>query len=132
MCSVAESDERADRRYDAALLGPGTIDSEGMSHREIKRSKTTGGSEMYNKCASLRWLIVDEVSTASLYVLGIVQKDLHKAKETSDLAEDEDGVTRDWGGVNLGIFGDWLQLPAVAAKSIFRNPFLKDLPKYML
>ena len=24
------------------------------------------------------------------------------------------------------VAGDWLQLPAVAAKSIFRNPFLKD------
>ena len=93
---------------------------------QVKKSKATGGSEMYNKCISLRWLIVDEVSTASLYVLGVVEKNLRKAKEGSAFAEDAHGHKRDWGGINVIVCGDWLQLPPVAAKSIFRNPFKKD------
>ena len=92
---------------------------------KVKKSKTTGGSEMYNKCISLRWLFVDEVSTAALYVLGVMEKNTRKAKEGGAFAEDMDGNGRDWGGVNLVVGGDWLQLPPVAAKSIFRNPYTR-------
>ena len=59
-------------------------------------------------------------------VLGIMEKHLRKAKENIDGAHNADGEVRDWGGVNLVVGGDWLQLPALCEKSIFRNPFLKD------
>ena len=49
-----------------------------------------------------------------------------EAKQGCDYAADRQGYARDWGGVNLIVGGDWLQLPPVLAKSIFRNPFLKE------
>ena len=49
---------------------------------------------MYNKCISLRWLFIDEVSTASLYVLGVSEKNVRKAKEGSAFAESAGGVAK--------------------------------------
>ena len=102
------------------------LDTSAPETCQKKRSKNTGGSQMYNKTLSLRWILADEISTAALSVLGILEKNLRKAKENTEGANKEDGTVRDWGGVNLIVAGDWLQLPAVCAKSIFRNPFLKD------
>ena len=94
--------------------------------KERKSSQKTGGAQMHNKSAALRFLIIDEISTASLYVLGVMQKHLTLARQGMPFASAEDGSQFAWGGVNLVVGGDWLQLPAVLAKSIFRNPFLKD------
>ena len=112
---------------------PIDIQKPGMS--EKKRSKTTGATDMYTKCEVLRVLLIDEISTASLQVLGCMESNMRRARSGLAWSTDSNGEPRDWGGVNLGIFGDWLQLPAVAAKSIFRNPFLKDYTeteKYIL
>ena len=81
---------------------------------------------MHNKAASLRFLIIDEISTSALHVLGILEKHLTVARQGLPFAEGVDAESHAWGGVNLVVAGDWLQLPAVCAKSIFRNPFLKD------
>ena len=94
--------------------------------RGPKRNKKTGGAEMYNKAAGKRWLIIDEISTAALYVSGVMEKNVRKARQGTEFSTDAAGEGRDWGGVNLIVGGDWLQLPPVRAKSIFRNPFLKD------
>ena len=80
---------------------------------------------MYNKAAGKRWLIVDEISTAASYVSGVMEKNVRKARQGTEFSMDAAGEERDWGGVNLIVGGDWLQLPPVRAKSIFRNPFLK-------
>ena len=71
-------------------------------------------------------MIVDEISTASLYVAGIMEKNVRKARQGTDFSMDASGDIHDWGGVNLIVGGDWLQLPPVCAKSIYCNPFLKD------
>ena len=55
------------------------IDVTAAATQDKKKSKKTQGSMMYNKCISLRWLIIDEVSTASLHVLGTLEKNLSKA-----------------------------------------------------
>ena len=81
---------------------------------------------MHNKAAAIRFLIIDEISTASLYVLGISEKHVTVARQGMFFASDVEENMYPWGGVNLIIAGDWLQLPAVLAKSIFRNPYLKD------
>ena len=66
-------------------------------------------------------------SIAALYVLGILEKHTTVARQGLPFACDADGEAFAFGGVNVVIAGDWLQLPAVKAKSIFRNPFLKDM-----
>ena len=53
-------------------------------------------------------------------------KNIRKARQGTDFSTDATGEVRDWGGVNLIVGDDWLQLPPVCAKSIFRIPFLKD------
>ena len=81
---------------------------------------------MHNKAASLRFLIIDEISTSALSVLGTLEKHLCIARQGMPFADADHGETHAWGGANLVVAGDRLQLPAVCAKSIFRNPFLKD------
>ena len=105
------------------------IDMQKMSQSGKKRSKSTGATDMYTKCQVLRMLLIDEISTAALQVLGVMESNMRRGRSGLAWSTDASGEPRDWGGVNLGIFGDWLQLPPVAAKSIFRNPFLKDRPR---
>ena len=81
---------------------------------------------MFLKCAGLRWLLIDEISTAGLMVLGILERNTRKACASQMHSVDRDGEERCWGGVNLIVCGDWWQLQAVLQKSICRNPFLRD------
>ena len=119
-------------RIDGATLhswGEVLIDDSKAAKLERRKSQKSCGSTMHNKAAAIRFLIIDEISTAALKVLGILEKHTLTAKEGTPGAEDEDeklGGTRPWGGANLIVGGDWLQLPAVCAKSIFRNPFMRD------
>ena len=101
------------------------IDMETVAHSEKNRSKTTGATDMYTKCEVLRMLLIDEISTASLQLLGTMESHVRRARSGLQWSSDAKGEPRDWGGVNLAVFGDWNQLPPVAAKSIFRNLFLK-------
>ena len=80
---------------------------------------------MYTKCEVLRMLLIDEISAASLQLLGTMESHVRRARSGMQWNSDAKGEPRDWGGVNIAVFGDWNQLPPVAAKSIFRNPFLK-------
>ena len=116
-------------RIDGATLhswGEIPIDQEPHQGGERRKSKVSGGTTMHCKATSFRVLLVDEISTAALHVLGLLEKHTAQAKQSTPFAEDASGHLRAWGGVNLVIAGDWLQLPNVCAKSIFRNPFLKD------
>lgn len=102
------------------------IDEDNIAMQERRKSRKTGGSTMHNKAAGLRFLIIDEISTAALKLLGTLEKHTAQARQSLQFAMDHLGELLHWGGVNLIVVGDWLQLPAVCAKSIFRNPFLKD------
>ena len=117
----------------AYLIGGATLHSWGevpidLENAEASKPKKTkdGVSEMFLKCISKRWLIMDEISAAALFLLGLVEKNIRKGCQGQFYARNAAGEARAWGGLNLVIGGDWLQLPPVAAKSIFRNPFLKD------
>ena len=117
----------------AYLIGGATLHSWGevpidFENAEATKPKKTkdGISEMFLKCITKRWLIMDEISAASLYLLGLVEKNTRKGCQGQLYARNAAGDARAWGGLNLLVGGDWLQLPPVAAKSIFRNPFLKD------
>ena len=81
---------------------------------------------MFLKCASMCWGTIDEINTAGLTVLGLLEKHTRKGCRGQLHAKDRQGNERAFGGINWVFAGDWLQLPAVAQKNIFRNPFLKD------
>ena len=81
---------------------------------------------MHTKAAGIRFLIIDEISTAALKLLGMLEKHTAQARQNLKFTMAQQGQPLHWGGVNLIVVGDWLQLPAVCAKSIFRNPFLRD------
>ena len=102
------------------------IDLDNPDARQTRKNKA-GISTLFLKCLNQRWLCIDEISTSSLLVLGIMESNLRKACKRHLHALDKDGSPRSWGGLNLVTGGDWNQLPAVKAKSIFRNPFSRDL-----
>ena len=53
------------------------IDVQKVSDSEKKRSKTTGATDMYTKCEVLRMLLIDEIRTASLQLLGTMELQPH-------------------------------------------------------
>ena len=59
-------------------------------------------------------------------LLGLVEQYARKGCAGQIHAKDKKGMERCFGGLNLVTGGDWMQLPAVLQKSIFRNPFLQD------
>ena len=68
--------------------------------RERKSSDKSGGSQMHNKAAAMRYLIIDEISTAALYVLGILEKHVTVARQGMFFAADIEDNMYAWGGVN--------------------------------
>ncbi len=88
------SQNRMSGRIDGLTMhswGEVPIDPDMQNARERKKSKTSGGSQMYNKCCQLRWLLVDEISTAALYVTGVMGKNMTKAKTGEEYALDAAG-----------------------------------------
>ena len=78
------SQNRMAGRIDGATIhswGEVPNDRDNVQARERKTSKHSGGSEMHNKAARLRWLIIDEISTASLYVVCVLEKHVTLARQ---------------------------------------------------
>jgi hypothetical protein len=88
---------------------------------------------MYTKCECLRWLLIDEGSSAGCEVLGIMESNLrqhirdmpdtYKMRPRKDLSPAE---CRPWGGLNMLVFVDFWQLPPVLQTAIFHNPFIQQ------
>ena len=89
------------------------INASGCNEASVKKNKD-GISTLFLKCLSLRWLIPDEISTSGLIVLGILESNVRKACRQHLHAYNKQGEARAWGGLNLIISGDWLQLPPVS------------------
>ena len=89
------------------------INASGCNEASVKKNKD-GISTSFLKCLSLRWLIPDEISTSGLIVLGILESNVRKACRQHLHAYNKQGEARAWGGLNLIISGDWLQLPPVS------------------
>ena len=81
--------------------------------------------ELFLQCQSMRWILIDEVSTVSPALLSLLDSFLRRACERHLHARN--GRRRvPFGGLNVLFAGDFWQLPPVKNHAIFSNPFLKD------
>ena len=115
----------------AALVGGRTLHSWGnipinkemAAARKAKVWAKLDANPMYEKAVYMRWILIDEGSTASAEVLGALDSTLQQAvRATGTYARRGDGSKRPFGGINLRIFTDWWQLPPVNATAITQNP----------
>ncbi len=81
--------------------------------------------KLYMKALGMRWLVFDELSTLSPYLLGLLDAYLRRACCRHPYAKCR-GRRRAFGGINLVLAGDLWQLPPVRSHSIFSNPYLPD------
>ena len=118
----------------AALIGGQTIHSWGRipinatdaNDKMHKNNKDGDIDELYVSCLCMRWLIIDEVSTVSPQLLGILDTFLRRACKRHPYASRRDGShrpARPFGGLNIVFCGDFWQLPPVRSHAIFSNPF---------
>ena len=78
---------------------------------------------MYERTRMLRWILVDEGSTASAEVMAATNSTLStsiRAKNT--YLRRPNGTKRPMGGMNFLFFVDWWQLPPVNATALSSNP----------
>ena len=74
----------------------------------------------------MRWLIIDEISTVSPELFGLLDLYLRRACCRHPYAGLGDGTRKvPFGGINFIFAGDFWQLTPVKAHSLFVNPFLK-------
>ena len=92
-----------------------------------KRQKTWDDKDMntlYVKYQELRWIIVDEASSASVEILATMEWNMRQStRKQHSWAVRRDGSERPFGGRNLGLCGDWWQFGPVASLALFDNPF---------
>jgi hypothetical protein len=117
----------------AALIGGATIQHWGCvpvnaTEAAAKLSaKASDGDidQLFLNAIGIRWLLIDEVSTASPYLLGLLDAYLSRACARHPYARRRNGSKRPFGGINMGLAGDLWQLPPVRASAIFSNPYKK-------
>ena len=80
--------------------------------------------ELFMNCVSMRWLIIDECSVASPWLLGCVDAALRRACLRHPYAR-AGSRHRPFGGINIVFSGDLWQLAPVKATPIYANPFKK-------
>ena len=83
--------------------------------------------ELFLRAQSIRWILVDEISTVGAMLLGVFDTNMRRARSRQLYAKREDGTARPFGGVNLRLCGDFLQLPPVRAIGLYSNPFTSDM-----
>ena len=95
--------------------------------RDKAHSKNTDGDvdALFEDCLGMRWLLLDEVSTFSVTLLGLLDWYLRRACARHPHTKDSDNKRRAFGGLNIIFSGDFWQLPPVRALSLFSNPYLK-------
>ena len=82
------------------------------------------GPDQFVQYQRLRWLVLDEISTVGLEVLGTLEKKVAQATRTKGTWKNNGkGEARPFGGLNLILTGDLWQFPPVKATAIFQNPF---------
>ena len=122
----------ATRNTMAALIGGfkvhswGTIPANSSDAVEKINSKACAGEvdELFAKVQCLRWIFVDESSTLSPYLFGILDVYLRRACSSQRYAK-RFRQQRRFGNIKLGICGDLWQLPPVKSNAIFGNPYKK-------
>ncbi len=75
-------------------------------------------------CQSMRWILIDEVSTISPMLVGLLDAFLRRACGRHFHARVQRGRRQvPFGGLNLLFCGDFWQLPPVKASAIFSGPW---------
>ena len=118
----------------AILIGGQTLHSFGcvpinatsMQSRTHK-GKNSEIDELFNRCQSLRWLLIDEIEAVAAVVFGILHGNLCSSMSRTRYAKRKDGSPRPFGGLNLSLSGDWWQLPPVMKIGFYSNPFNNDM-----
>ena len=81
---------------------------------------------LFEDCLGMRWLLLDEISTFSVYLLAMLDQYLRRACKRHPHARDAHGRARIFGGLNIIFCGDFWQLPLVRAVSFFSNPYKRN------
>ena len=115
----------------AANIGGSTIHHWGnIPFRDEKGNETGRGkggkrntSVLFNRCLNLRWILIDEISMVSAELLSELQFLVRQAvRKPGTYKVRPDKTIRPFGGNNTLLFGDWWQLRAVRATSLFDHP----------
>ena len=114
----------------AALIGGTTVHSwavipinaDDAAQKASSRAAAGDVDELFLNALSMRFIFIDEVSTLSPTLLGTLNVFLQRACTRHPYAK-VDGHKRMFGGINMILCGDFLQLPPVKAISLFANPF---------
>ena len=77
---------------------------------------------LFLQVLTCRWIVIDEVTTCSLTLLGLLDSYLRRACTRHPFARDG-RERRPFGGLNVIFAGDLWQLPPVKGKAIFANPY---------
>ncbi len=98
-----------------------------MNFETAQQKTNTKGADgdvdaLFLNALGCRWLVIDEASTASLVVLGLLDSYLRRACARHPYAR-QGAKQRPFGGLNIVFSGDLWQLPLVKDKPIFANPF---------
>ena len=87
------------------------------------RSNPEEINELYVRCQSMRWILIDEISMVSAELLEELQKRVTQATSHHALYKRRpDGSYRPFGGKNCLVLGDNEQLPPVKATALFDRP----------
>ncbi len=81
-----------------------------------------GIDELFLECQSMRWLLVDEVSTVSPMLLGLLDAFLRRACGRHHHAKRNTRKVP-FGGLNILFCSDFWQLPPAKAHAIFSDPW---------
>ena len=105
-----------------------TIPVNATKAQEKKLGKGAEGdvNPLFLKVQGMRWLVIDEASTASLTILDLLDSYLRRACSRHVYAK-SGRKQHLFGGINIIFSGDLWQLPPVKGKAIFTNPFKKGL-----
>ena len=98
------------------------VNSEHAQQKMQDKSASGDVDVLFLNALGMRWLILDEISTVSPALLGLLDSYLRRACLRHPYAK-RDGHQRPFGGINFVFAGDFWQLGPVKASAIFANPF---------
>ena len=114
----------------AALIGGQTVHHWGTipvnvtaAQQKTMAKKGAGDVDpLFERVQSCRWLVIDEISTASLTLLGMLDSYLRRVCCRQPFAR-RGRQQLPFGGLNIIFAGDLWQLPPVKGTAIFADPF---------
>ena len=102
------------------------VNAQSASSKKVGKGADGDIDALFQKVQGMRWLVIDEVSTASLRILDLLDSYLRRTCKRHPYAR-HNGCETLFGGINIIFCGDLWQLPPVKGKSMFSNPFKSGL-----